>query len=111
MDARPRYRRRQRLKKAEVAAVLAAGKRLRGESVSVQVRDNGLGFARLGLIIPKRHLPRAVDRNRVKRLWREWFRHHQERLQGSDVLLRLVAPVADGDRALEDVNRLFADKR
>ena len=89
--------------------MLAGGRRLRGESISVQVRVNGLGISRLGLIVPKRHVPRAVDRNRVKRLLREWFRHHQERLQGSDVLVRLVAPLPEPARAIRDMNRLFGE--
>ncbi len=98
------------MKKAEIAAVLAAGKRRRGESVSIQVCDNGLDFARFAVIVPKRHVPRAVDRNRVKRLLREWFRLRQTRMQGSDVLVRVVAPLPDAGHATRDVNRLFADK-
>ncbi len=111
MGALLRFRRSQRLRKAQVAAVLATGKRRRDESVSVQVRDNGLEQERLGLIVPKRHVPRAVDRNRVKRLLREWFRHHQERLKGRDVLIRLVARPSDARSAVEDVDRLFDDKQ
>ncbi len=111
MDARPRFRRRQRLKRADVAAVLATGKRRRAVSVSVQVRENGLDIARFGVIVPKRHVPRAVDRNRVKRLLREWFRLQQARLQGSDVLVRVVAPLSDTGHAARDVNRLFVDEK
>ena len=99
------------MRRAEVAAVLAAGRRLRGPSINVQIRVNGLGLARLGLIVPKRHVRRAVDRNRMKRLLREWFRHYQERLQGSDLLIRVIAPVPDPECAIRDMNRLFCDER
>jgi ribonuclease P protein component len=56
------------------------------------LRANGLEIARLGLIVPKRHLSLAVDRNRVKRMIREWFRHRQSSLEGRDVLVRVTAP-------------------
>ena len=36
--------------------------------------DSALSHCRLGLIVPKRNVRRAVDRNRVKRAVRETFR-------------------------------------
>jgi ribonuclease P protein component len=46
-------------------------------------------------------VPRAVDRNRIKRLVREWFRHRQHGLAGRDVLVRLTqGPIEAGDVAL-----------
>lgn len=51
-------------------------------------------YARLGMVVPKRLLGRAVDRNRVKRLVRERFRLTQSAIAGHDWLVRLVkAPV------------------
>jgi len=51
------------------------------KSVDVQLivlaRPNGLTRSRLGLAVAKKHTPRAVDRNRIKRLIRESFMHHQ----------------------------------
>lgn len=43
--------------------------------------------ARLGLVVGKKHLKKAVDRNRFKRLVRESFRHHQEQLKGLDIIV------------------------
>ena len=40
----------------------------------VIARRNDAGRARLGLAISRRRAPRAVDRNRIKRLIRESFR-------------------------------------
>ena len=37
-------------------------------------RKNAVGVNRLGMVIAKKNLPRAVDRNRVKRCIREVFR-------------------------------------
>tara|TARA_X000000368_G_scaffold361021_1_gene305025 strand:- start:67 stop:453 length:387 start_codon:yes stop_codon:yes gene_type:complete len=36
--------------------------------------NNNLPFCRLGLIVPKKHIPLAVDRNKIKRRTREFFR-------------------------------------
>ena len=54
-------------------------------------KANTTGVCRLGLIVPKRVFPRAVDRNRAKRVLREWFRDHQIRLGSRDILIRLTA--------------------
>lgn len=48
---------------------------------------NGLGTARLGLIVPKKALRRAVQRNRVKRIIRESFRHARPELPEMDVIV------------------------
>lgn len=52
-------------------------------------RPNGLSLARIGIIASKRVAPRAVDRNRAKRLVREAFRQRRLRLEGMDVLVEL----------------------
>ena len=48
---------------------------------------NGREVARLGLAVPKRHIRRAVARNRIKRIVRESFRHHQALLCGLDIVV------------------------
>jgi ribonuclease P protein component len=67
------------------------------------LKVNAVGFCRLGLIVPKRVFPRAVDRSRAKRIFREWFRARQERLGARDVLIRLTGrdvSLADLDRCV-----------
>jgi len=86
------YRRYQRLGGREIAVLLATGKRFKKPPIQVQVRENGLGLARLGLIVPKRFLPSSVHRNLVKRQTREWFRIRQNALLGKDILVRLTGP-------------------
>lgn len=49
--------------------------------------NNGLNYPRLGLAIAKKKLAAATARNRVKRIVRESFRHHQERLVGLDIVV------------------------
>ncbi len=50
-------------------------------------RPNQLPNARLGLVIAKKHIRFAVDRNRMKRLIRETFRAKQHELAGLDVIV------------------------
>lgn len=64
-------------------------------------RPNALGRARLGMIVAKRLLPKAVDRNRVKRCVREAFRLQRVNLPPCDFVVRLIAKPAPGDEARE----------
>ena len=101
-----RYTHGQRLRGADVKAILASGRRLRGPSLTIQVRAHPEGQARLGLIVPKRFLPRAVDRNRAKRLVREWFRLRQYGLIAHDVLVRVTARPGDVDGLFSELVEL-----
>ena len=91
MRVRSRYSRRLRLGTTDIAALLARGRALKRPGFSVLSRVNTFGVPRLGLIVPKRIFPRAVDRNRVKRVLRELFRHQQARLGSRDILIRVTA--------------------
>ncbi len=46
--------------------------------------------ARLGLIVGKRQLKRAVDRNKVKRVLRETFRTRRSTLPALDIVVQLA---------------------
>ncbi len=78
----------------------AQGFKRRGSFLEVLAKPNRLGWARLGLIVPKRILPHAVDRNRVKRQIREAFRHVQHELGDLDTIVRVVGRVDPQDQAL-----------
>ena len=67
-------------------------------------RDNEVEMARLGLIVGKRMLPRAVDRNRTKRVIRESFRQAGG-LPAMDIVVRVAVPAAQVTVA--DADRLF----
>lgn len=51
--------------------------------------DNQRGYARLGMVVGKRVMVRAVDRNRAKRLIREVFRNEVKQLGSQDVVVRV----------------------
>ncbi len=54
---------------------------------TVLARPNDAGGPRLGLAIARKHARAAVARNRVKRLVRESFRHHQGELGPLDIVV------------------------
>lgn len=68
-------------------------------------RDSGA--ARLGLLISRRHAPRAVVRNRIKRCIREAFRLEQERLGPVDVLVRPPYGVKPSAQMVARLRELF----
>ena len=43
--------------------------------------------ARLGLAISRKNCRKATDRNRIKRVIRESFRHHKRTLAGIDIVV------------------------
>ena len=60
-----------------------------GKYLLFLVCGNELSIGRLGLAISKKHLKKAVDRNRVKRLVRVSFQENQHRLKYLDIVVLL----------------------
>lgn len=60
-------------------------------------RDNSLGVARIGFILPRRRVRLAVARNRVKRIIRESFRHRLHGLAGLDIVVMARNGLAELD--------------
>jgi ribonuclease P protein component len=84
---------------AQFEAVLAAGRRSGGRCFLARAIPNaGLG-ARLGLIVGKKAAPRAVDRNRVKRLVRIVHRQFLQELDALDVVVQLRGSPRGRDNA------------
>ncbi|MCB1831489.1 MAG: ribonuclease P protein component [Chromatiaceae bacterium] len=72
-------------------------------------RSNEQELGRLGIAIAKKNIRRAVDRNLVKRVIRESFRHQHNRLKGIDtvVLSRRGVPLHDKKQLRESLDRLW----
>lgn len=70
---------------------------------------NGKKNARLGMIVGKKTLSGAADRNRVKRIIREAFRQHSIKLCGLDlvVMVRHAYP-QDGGAQVGNLKMLFS---
>ncbi len=94
--ARRRFRlplRRHRLRTGDFRRVYAEGSRARGAVLMVAVRPNGCEHSRLGLSIGKKVWKKAVQRNRVRRVFREAFRLSLPELPaGIDVVLMAASP-------------------
>ena len=77
-----------KLKSAEqFRSAFLGAKKLPTRYLAVFFKTNKLAYSRLGIIIAKRNVHRAVDRNRLKRLIRESFRLHQHRIAGVDIVV------------------------
>lgn len=78
-------------RKAQIASVLARGRAAGRGGLQMYAVPNEIG-PRLGVIAGRHAWPRAVDRNRFRRLVRETFRRLQHRLQPRDYLVRARKP-------------------
>ncbi|MEE4249492.1 MAG: ribonuclease P protein component [Alcanivoracaceae bacterium] len=63
------------------------------------VTENRLAAPRLGIVIGKRRVKRAVDRNLLRRLMRESFRHLGPELAGLDIVILVRANIDHPDKA------------
>jgi ribonuclease P protein component len=79
------------------AAVFAYRCSVSGQWFQVYAKPAGEGLARLGVVVSKRIMKRAVARNYYKRLAREVFRHECATVSGVDFVVRPRAPVAVPD--------------
>ncbi len=106
------FARRYRLTKTdEFSSVFGFRRAIRGKLLMLhyQPRPEGMTEARLGLVVGKKLLKHAVDRNRLKRIVREQFRLRRPVLPAMDLVVRLaVKPLLlDGKQIAEDIIALF----
>lgn len=97
------------VRSADYLALRKAGKRVNARNFRADVAGNALEHARLGLVVSKRVSKSAVRRNRIKRICRDSFRRHRERLPDIDIVL-IAGHQADacGNKALHgDLEQLW----
>lgn len=93
----------------QFAKVARRGAKIAGECWQLRYIPNQKTAARLGITVPKRFVPRAVQRNRLRRILRETFRQHwRATLPPVDVLLVPTHAVAPTDNPRTDCASLFA---
>ena len=64
-------------KKKDFQEIYAKGKRYYTQNFIIYVKENGLSYPRLGITVTRKY-GKAVRRNRMKRLIREFFRHNKK---------------------------------
>ena len=101
-----RFSREQRLRrKAQITSVLVRGRSISGGGMQLHSMPSDSG-PRLGVIAGRHAWPRAVDRNRFRRLVRETFRLMQHGLQQRDYLVRVRNPQRGKPSGVE-IQKLF----
>ncbi|MEJ2060780.1 MAG: ribonuclease P protein component [Gammaproteobacteria bacterium] len=83
------------LTSAQFARVFSRPERSGDRAFTLLARVNECGHARLGLAISRKCAKRAVDRQRLKRLIRESFRHHQHGLPCIDIVVMCKPPAVE----------------
>jgi ribonuclease P protein component len=72
---------------------------------------NDLSHPRVGIIVGKKHVAKAVQRNRIKRVARDFFRLNQSLLGGLDIviLVRNNLSTIDNSKITQQLDRLCQD--
>ena len=101
------FSRKQRLRhKVQITSVLARGRSASSGGMQLHSVSSDT-IPRLGVIVGRHAWPRAVDRNRFRRLARETFRLMQHRLQARDYIVRARNPQRREPSAIE-IEKLLA---
>lgn len=80
-----------RLLKAEYTALFDKGRYFVCKTLFCRFQKED--HSKIGWIVPKKKLKRAVDRNTLKRIFREHFRKNYPELQGLHILLSIRYPI------------------
>ncbi|TAK75151.1 MAG: ribonuclease P protein component [Gammaproteobacteria bacterium] len=110
MPSKLEFPRKYRLaKKLDFQAVFDQRHKFGRRYALVRYRRNELPHARLGIMISKSQVKLATTRNRLRRVIRESFRHHQESLKGLDlvVIIRSECTLLTKKMWREDFDKLW----
>ena len=77
------------IKTDEFSSVFNFRKRIFANFLAFHYEPNHLGLARLGLVVGKKVAKRAVDRNYMRRVLREFFRLQQHAINHIDLVIRV----------------------
>lgn len=72
--------------------VFSNSKRIGSPSLTLIVKNNQLSYPRIGFAIAKKQIKRAHERNRLKRLMREFIRLNQHNLPHFDMIMLAKNP-------------------
>ena len=96
------------LKTDEFSSVFSFRRRIYGQWLTLYGLPNTLGHARIGIVVSKKTARRAVSRNYMRRVIREWFRLHRHLLPAQDLVIRINKCFSrqDGVALQEELARL-----
>lgn len=106
------FSRKNRLRaKRDFQSVFAKPFKLSRKYLVILYRSNQQPDARLGIVLNKRYLKKAVERNQFRRIIRESFRHAKEDLKGLDilVLIRSECTPLDKKALRTDIDKLWQE--
>ncbi|MDQ7048334.1 MAG: ribonuclease P protein component [Enterobacterales bacterium] len=75
------------LKTSDFRHVFDKAFKVNNKAFTLLARKNHTNHSRLGLVIAKKNLKLAIQRNRVKRLLRDYFRCHKESFANYDLVV------------------------
>ena len=75
------------LKPSEFQHVYKQGKWAANRELVINFKQHQNSTTRLGITVSKKVSKRAVDRNRIKRHFREWFRAHKKQINSIDLIV------------------------
>ncbi|SFM74840.1 ribonuclease P protein component [Thermodesulforhabdus norvegica] len=105
-----RFRPYERLRRrSEFELVRKEGSRFKGKTFILNYMESGNSFHRLGIIVPGKYYRKAVQRNRIKRCVREWFRTHKHDLKTPGKDLVVVALPGRQDFSCKSVMKELSD--
>jgi len=89
--------------------VLRSSRKVKGRLAVIHAIAGRSTDSRLGLALTRRLVPRAVDRNRIKRMAREAFRRHALKHAGVDcvVVLRGAFAASHAAAVRDEIRALF----
>jgi ribonuclease P protein component len=101
--------------KKDYARVFDEAGRIGSNHLLLLYCHNSLPYSRLGLAISKKHVAKAVERNRIKRQLREFFRHRKAHYPGLDLVFLSRPALAGADnsgliRCLEQLWRKLGER-
>lgn len=80
---------------ADFKCVFQAGKKLDSRYFTLYSKLNTFKYARLGLVVAKKNVRYATQRNQIKRIIKESFRLHQHDLASKDIVVVVKASVRE----------------
>ena len=92
-------------------AVFRTGRRSEGEFLQLVSVPSTRPCGRVGFVIGSKALPRAVDRNRVRRMLRVVVRERRPTIAGLDLIVRVKrpAPRDEFDRIVAEARRMLSN--